>query len=196
MVETADLSYIGNQLVGEGLRDLVVHVGQRTAGVVSEAEVLRAAAALKNPLAAAMVEAVDKVAKSLLQQMYEAEVIIQNIRYHPIFFKAQQSLAESMQKLRELGLQEIPIKNLKHIIKNHIPGGQFAAFGRRSIFNKEIDFVKLAIEGWEKGQLIDPRIKIFDAGEVIGITKQGIPTTKIKISLNDMGNSIRTVFPV
>ena len=68
VAETADLTPIGNQLVGQGLKDFVAEVRHVIANAVSEVEAMRFAMALENPVTAAMVERGERAAFNVMQQ--------------------------------------------------------------------------------------------------------------------------------
>lgn len=119
----------------------------------------------------------------------------QNVKKTNDFLNAKNSLNALKEEFEALGLKPISEKNLKHIIKNHTFNEQQILQGK-SIFNDNIDIIKISIEGWRKGTPIDNQTKVFDVGKSIGITKQGIETSKIKIVLNGTLDSIRTVYPL
>jgi len=67
VAETADLTPIGNQLVGQGLKDFVAEVRHVTGGAITDAEAIRFSMALENPIAAGMVEAGENVARDVVR---------------------------------------------------------------------------------------------------------------------------------
>lgn len=110
--------------------------------------------------------------------------------------KASNDMLHYVEQFKKIGLDAISQRDLKHIFKNHIPGGQYAVTGERSVFYENVNVIELAIEAWSKGIEIKTGKKIFDAGQIIGFTIDGIPTSKVSVSLNGTRNAIKTIFPV
>ena len=105
-------------------------------------------------------------------------------------------MANYVEQFSKLGLDAISKRDLKHIFKNHVPGGQYAVIGDRSIFHEHINVIELALEAWTKGTIVGSGEKIFDAGKIVGIALDGSPTSKVRISLNGTNKAIKTIFPI
>ncbi len=113
----------------------------------------------------------------------------ENLTYEQIIQKYQQ-------KFSQLGFKN-PCKGfLKHVKTSHLPGGQKAIRGIKSVFQENENFIEIALEAWEKGSIIKKGIKEFDFGRVIGLNKAGLPTTKVRVFLNQTFDGIRTIYPV
>jgi hypothetical protein len=110
--------------------------------------------------------------------------------------KAAEDMTHYAEEFKKLGLNGISKKDLKHIFKNHVPGGQFATVGNRSVFHDNVQILDLAIEAWAKGTEIIPGEKIFDAGKIIGFAKDGTLTSKVQVCLNGTKDAIRTIYPL
>lgn len=110
--------------------------------------------------------------------------------------QATEDMTHYVEKFKKLGLNPISKRDLKHIFKNHMPGGQYAQIGERSIFYENVNIIDLAIQGWKDGTETVSGTKVFDIGKSIGLNMQGIPTSKISISLNGTKEAIKTIFPI
>ena len=64
-----------------------------------------------------------------------------------------------------------------------------------SMFRDDINLVDLILETLEYGTEIEPGVKTYDCGKIIGHSLNGEPTTVIAVCLNSAKNMITTVFP-
>lgn len=110
--------------------------------------------------------------------------------------KASEDMMHYAEEFKKLGLNGISKKDLKHIFKNHVPGGQGAVIGKSSIFRENIDVVQLAIEAWTNGTEVGSGAKIFDTGKIVGFALDGSSATKVRVCLNGTKDAIRTIFPL
>ncbi len=87
-------------------------------------------------------------------------------------------------KCRAIGLPVPDIKTFQHILGSHMKDGYRSLYRDgtfRSVFNAGEDWIKLGLEAWEKGTFVEPGVKVHDFGRIIGLTKDGVPTSTMKI---------------
>ncbi|MEX0848958.1 MAG: hypothetical protein WD055_01920 [Candidatus Dependentiae bacterium] len=108
----------------------------------------------------------------------------------------QQSLIQPVNhQLQKLGLQPPSKKFFKHIYNEHMPKGPNAILGKKSIFLRDTNLIEIATKAWENGVLVEPGVKVYDFNKIIGVTKDGIYTTKVKVVLADSQDRFRTIYP-
>lgn len=100
------------------------------------------------------------------------------------------------QEFERLGLKPISKGNLKHIINSHVPGGEKAILGKKSVFNKEENIIKIALEAWDKGSFSEINAKRYDMGRIIGKSINGESTQCIEVFLDGEGSAIKTIYPI
>ena len=105
-------------------------------------------------------------------------------------------LSKNTNRFKELKLNPISKKTLKHIINEHTPAGVKGISSNKSMFNLGEDFIELLIEAWEKGTSINETTKIYDTGRVIGFNRVGEATTKVRVVLDESLTTFGTIYPI
>ena len=154
-------------------------------GLATTPELLASAEGLEVLMASEAAETVKQAVKQGFDEVCRAKLL-----------KASEDMANYVEQFRKLGLNAISKKDLKHIFKNHVPGGQGAVIGSSSVFSENIDVIQLALEAWTNGTEVVSGAKIFDTGKIVGFAIDGSSTTKVRVCLNGTRDAIRTVFPV
>ncbi len=141
------------------------------------------------------ISSVKKIQKSLPIEPSEK---VQKIGLHEkeVFKFAYLENQKYAHEFEKIGLKPISKGSLKHIINSHMPDGEKAVVGKKSVFNKGENIIKMALEVWEKGYSSEVNAKRYDMGRIIGKNINGNPTQYVEIFLNGEGNAIRTMYPV
>lgn len=119
-----------------------------------------------------------------------------SIKESKIYKESLEQLSQNANRFKELNLNPISKKTLKHIINEHTLEGIKGIRSSKSLFNLGEDFIELLIEGWKKGTPINETTKIYDTGRIIGLNRAGEATTKVKIALDESLTTFATIFPI
>jgi hypothetical protein len=113
-----------------------------------------------------------------------------------IYKKAIESIEKNVHRFEKIGINQLSKKVLRHIINHHYKIGEVAKRrDQTSMFKDDINLVDLILETLENGIEIEPGVKTYDCGKIIGHSLNGEPTTVIAVFLNSAKNMITTVFP-
>lgn len=113
-----------------------------------------------------------------------------------IYKKAIESIEKNVHRFEKIGINQLSKKVLRHIINHHYKIGEVAKRrDQTSMFKDDINLVDLILETLENGIEIEPGVKTYDFGKIIGHSLNGEPTTVIAVFLNSAKNMITTVFP-
>lgn len=124
------------------------------------------------------------------------EIKNEGLKESNIYKKAIESIEKNVDRFEKLGINQLSKKVLRHIINHHYKIGEVAKRrDQTSMFKDDINLVDLILEALENGTEIEPGVKTYDCGKIIGQSLNGEPTTIITVFLNSAKNMIITVFP-
>ncbi|CAN5126141.1 hypothetical protein BH09DEP1_BH09DEP1_5120 [soil metagenome] len=133
------------------------------------------------------------------KEIENADLQKEGIKETSIYKRAADAIERNTQRFEKLNLKNLSKKDLQHIINNHTKIGEISQkrsmSNKTSLFNEDIDLIDLILEAWESGIEIKNGVREYDCGRIIGTSKDGIPTSVIKVCLNGTKDAIRTAYP-
>lgn len=91
---------------------------------------------------------------------------------------------------------------LKHIRHSHYTDGakyryNVEKFGKaKSVFNLDENFIEIALQALQFGHKQGEYEITYDCGRIIGLTRDGLPTSKVLLILNRIADSIVSIYPI